>query len=487
MVEKLRRLDRRIVFAGVFVLVGFMTLIFVNAATPTAYFEAENAALSGASTVSDATASGGQYLQFGSGGGGSLAFPRIPWEGGSSYWKATTGRAQFAKADAAGWDDPSFFPISVFLGKADTAHIASLKDAGINTFMGVEHNPAVEPLTNITNAGLFAMPNLDPENAANSWTSAQVGTNPGAVAWFITDECDMGYSGCPGDQYQALTMQQQLSSQVAAYNDGRFQHSNFGNGILRTFWSPDTMDEHVRLMDSASADKYTYTSPDVAGIIDGSHDAPDWPNGAPVPRAYSYGWQVDQMRRFQDPSDIHPIWAFVETAKPFLSEAGSRTILPEEIEGAVWSSLIHEARGIAYFQHNNGTTTCTATYSIVQCSAVHAKVKAINAKVKSLAPVLNTQSYYNATRTVSGFAYNYFTFNNGTDTMLKTYDGSAYIFAGIGMSQSTGNKTFALPAGINGISVEVVGEGRTLPVNGSRQFTDTFAAEYSHHVYKVAL
>jgi hypothetical protein len=247
------------------------------------------------------------------------------------------------------------------------------------------------------------------------------------------------------------------------------------------------MDDHVQLMDSASADKYTYTSPDVADIIDGWHDAPDWPNGVPVPRAYSYGCHADQMKRFQDPSNMHPIWKFVETAKPYISEAGSRSILPDEIEGAVWSALIHEARGIAYFQHNNASSGCTATYSIVNCPTVHAKVKAINAKVKSLAPVLNTQSYYNNTRTVNGFTYYYFTFNNGTDTMLKTHNGSAYIFAGIGMNQSPGNKTFTLPDGVNGTTVEVVGEGRTLNVNGSRQFTDNFAAEYSHHVYKISL
>ncbi len=44
-----------------------------------------------------------------------------------------------------------------------------------------------------------------------------------------------------------------------------------------------------------------------------------------------------------------------------------------------------------------------------------------------------------------------------------------------------------MPAGINGTSVEVVGESRNLTVSGSKQFTDTFAAEYTYHVYKIAL
>lgn len=128
---------------------------------------------------------------------------------------------------------------------------------------------------------------------------------------------------------------------------------------------------------------------------------------------------------------------------------------------------------------------------------MHNAVKAINAKVQSLAPVLNTQSYYNTTYTVNGYTYYRFTFNNGTDTMLKTYNGYAYIFAGLGMKannasatsgtvDATGTKTFTLPAGVTGTSVEVVGESRNISVSGG-QFSDSFPQEYSYHVYKIAL
>lgn len=482
--------------AGILVIaaIGTATLLTSHAATPTANYEAEAGNRTGSCISSDPLASGGQAVTFGASGcSGDSTIPglsRIPWEGGSAYW------SQFSKANAGGWTDPNFFPIAVFYGKADPTHVSALKDAGINIYAPVEHSPSIFPLTNITNAGLFAIP------GSTEWSTAEVGSNPKAVGWFLSDECEMitpncpGYEGGEGEQV-AWQLQQAEATRVRNFNDGRFQLSNFGNGILRTYWASTTMSQQVQLMDVASADKYTYTSPDVAGIIDGFHDAPDWPNGVPVARAYSYGWQADQMRRFQNQSELHPVWTFVETAKPYLTESGSTSIQPAQISGAVWSALIHEARGIYYFQHNNSSTGCTANYSIVECPAIQAAVKAVNAQVKSLAPVLNTQSYYNSTRTVNGYTYYQYSFGNGTDTMLKSYNGSAYIFAGLGMRcantsctsgavDSTGSKTFTLPTGVNGTTVEVVGEGRTLQVT-NRTFSDSFATEYSTHVYKVSL
>jgi hypothetical protein len=237
----------------------------------------------------------------------------------------------------------------------------------------------------------------------------------------------------------------------------------------------------------------------------------------------AYGWIVDQMRIFQkaepspgdpppaEPEGLRPAWAFVETAMPLLGEAGARTITPEQMEGAVWQAIIHEARGVAYFPHNNDacggysilyvdsqTSTC-----LQQLQARQNKLIAMHAKIRSLAPVINTQSY------VWNFSDDGIASNN-SDTMLKTYNGYAYIFAGIGLeytgrdqsqcniinleqvcqalgtNQPTGTKNFILPAGVTGTTVEVVGENRIIPVvNG--QFTDNFPNEYTHHVYKIAL
>jgi len=50
---------------------------------------------------------------------------------------------------------------------------------------------------------------------------------------------------------------------------------------------------------------------------------------------------------------------------------------------------------------------------------------------------------------------------------------------------TTGVQTFTLPTGVGG-TISVVGENRTISATGGT-FTDTFAAEYTHHIYKIAL
>ena len=79
--------------------------------------------------------------------------------------------------------------------------------------------------------------------------------------------------------------------------------------------------------------------------------------------------------------------------------------------------------------------------------------------------MLNTESYL-------------WDFRAGADTMLKVKDGSAYIFAGVGLKDTPGSKTFTLPSGVNGSTVEVVGEGRSVPVTNGK-FTDVLATEYA--------
>lgn len=380
-------------------------------------------------------------------GAASLDLPREAWWGGPSYY------AKFSKAAQSGWTSPSFFPIAVFFGKPEQA--AALKAAGINTYMGAEHDGS--RIRTITDTGMSVI-------AQNEWTRAEIGSDPRVVGWHVSDECDMGLGGCDGSTENARLAQQRQQAAALRFGDGRFLQSNIGNGVLGSFWAPTTMPQFVGTVDVTSVDKYAYTSPPVGDVI---RQSSYWPRGKNPASAGAYGWLEDRMETYSHSAT--PNWVFVETARPYLTEAGARTIKPDQIEGAVWDAIIHGAAGIAYFQHNNNGTC--GTYSILQCgSALTARITAIDAQVRSLAPVINTQGYR-------------WDFGPGLDTSLKVSGGYAYIFA---MTDGgTGKKTFTLPKGLSG-TVEVVGENRTItPSNGS--FTDSFAAEYTHHIYRIAL
>ena len=143
------------------------------------------------------------------------------------------------------------------------------------------------------------------------------------------------------------------------------------------------------------------------------------------------------------------------------------------------NSVINEARGLIYY--NQDYKGCSAG-SLVRKSQVNPgfgcmpQIQAmgeINKFLHSLAPVINTQSYQ-------------WDFGPGLDTMLKQKDGSAYVFAMIDGSAGPGSRTFTLPEQLKGRSIEVVGENRTINPASDGTFTDSFAAEYSYHVYKVS-
>jgi hypothetical protein len=384
-----------------------------------------------------------------------LGLPTEAWWGGPAYY------GQWSKATRAGWTDPSFFPIAVFFGKP--SHASSLAAIGINTYMGAEHDGS--PMSSITSKGISVL-------AQSEWTAAEVGDDPRVVGWHISDECDMGYSGCTEDwsrdngEQGRLEVQRGYAASFRALNDGRFLQANFGNGVLGTWWAPTTMDDHVGLVDATSVDKYAYTSPHVGDLL---RDSSFWPDGRDPASAGAYGWQQDRMESFMSPAASKPNWVFVETAKPFLTEDGARRITGDQIEGAVWNAIIHGAAGIAYFQHNNDPAC--GMYSLVECGeALRRSVADVNASVRAMAPVINSPSYA-------------WSFGAGLETALKAHDGAAYILA---MTDGgTGARSFTLPAGMTG-TVEVVGEGRTLRIeNGS--FTDSFASEQDHHIYRVAL
>jgi hypothetical protein len=391
-----------------------------------------------------------------------LSLPRVPWNGGPGYY------SQFAST--AAWNNPNFFPIGVwFESVLTTADTAKDKAAGLNTYVELTSNSSASL---VRSAGMYAIP------------SGLSGIGSETVGHLLTDEPDMiygpgwdpwsgrwGWNTCQPIQDQGgkcgYTVMQHLVDR--APKDGRPRYANYGKGVM--MWESDAQAEVFvnRFQQLVSADMYFYTDPNLC-----PGEAQRFLNIRPefCRRSSSYGMVLDRMRML-DATDgrRQPIYGFVEVGHPF-TENHAPTINGDQIAGAVMNSIIHEANGIIYFNHNFGGPCHSQHVLRDACgAAIRPKVTETNQRIASLAPVLNTQSYQ-------------FSFNANLDTMLKAHGGAVYIFAMPGRNGGTGTQTLRLPAGINASSAEVLFENRRVPISGG-QFTDTFAQEFTYHIYKI--
>lgn len=421
---------------------------------------------------------------------------RVPWEGGPAYWTVAANGTKMTKADAAGWDSPSFFPIGTW--RSNPSDSAALAAAGINVMIGPNEGGDIDDMTS---NGMFIIPMFGEWEADAS--------NAAIVGWLCGDEPEMDPTWSSVADWQADVADQRSTFPTF------FTMTNFGNGVLSTFWwgGDGEMEDAVQSVDICSADQYYYTSPGVrnnaVNPYGSSTPADGWPltggssHVAEAKKSGSYGWMITRLREFSIDSAgaLRPFGVFIETQMPLLTDDDREIILYAQIRGAVWSALCNEARTINYFQHNGfydsdssgpgvpdidyhmsggndpntGTTPNYAGYSLVSGdAALRTYVGTLNSQIHALAPVLNRQSY------VWSFGA------TGITTMLKEKDGYIYIFASVALGGATGSKTFTLPSGVSGTSVEVINESRSLTVT-SGSFTDTFSNDYSQHNYKIAI
>ena len=401
-----------------------------------------------------------------------LSLPRIAWEGGPSYWN------QFSMAASAGWNDPSFFPIGIDPAPFSSAEeIQWDKAHGINFYCGGQSQWT--PWSLLAENDMYYV-----GDKINSIYDGQMPDNyPNLVGYRLGDETDGIYAN-PQDGYDFLNG---LIADLGNRSDGRFMYNNYTQLVVTEGWVPGS--NYVNnFTDAVSMDMYWYTIPDSSYT---AHAA--WVssiNGPPSPRSSSsYGAMTRGLRQVDDmDGKKQPIWMFIENlyGGPGENEDPTkfvRYILPAEIKGAVMSSIINEARGILWFNAAmNAPADKYTVGNVLRQAQVNSsffgipQVEAmgeINNQVQSLASIINTQSYV-------------WNFGANLETMLKTKNGFAYIFAMCAAGSTPGSRTFTLPAGITGTNITVVDESRTLTVSGGA-FTDTFAAEYSYHIYKIAL
>jgi hypothetical protein len=368
--------------------------------------------------------------------------------------------------------NPSFFPISVWQeGVQDKGDTDKDLDAGINTYLAPTDN---SNLSLISAAGMYAISSSPHQDA------------PATAGWFLADEADMwggpggdtwsgNYPG-QGDVCSPASAKCGYSVEQAAIKqfpgDGRLRYSNYGKGV--TFW--ESTKEAGRFVndfqDVISVDNYWLTDQNICGASEGGGYFGNRQLSADeCHRPSNYGRTVDHVRSLVSPAGSKPVWNFVEVGHPG-SDNESLTVKPPQVAAAVWSSIIHGARGIVYFNHSFAGP-CVSSHALREScyTEVRGVVKRVDSQIKALAPVLNAPS---ADSVVKG--------SGGVDVSTKWYDGNFYILAGANQSGAQ-TATFSMPC-VGDAKVTVLNENRVLTATKG-SFSDAFADANAVHIYRV--
>ncbi|HUS26096.1 MAG TPA: hypothetical protein VMY99_01990 [Nevskiaceae bacterium] len=437
-----------------------LTLLVTRALGPFASLELESSTPTAKATVgTDTNASGGKYLQFGSGatsggGGGDTTPP--PAAG--SYW------TDYYKTWSNGPDptgDPKYFPIGVWM--QDPSRIfngkpngTNYQNIGINLDVGIwEDDFSNLRYDGLTQTGWKGI--IPGERAGTSY-----GKN--AASWWIEDEADMNMWNDPA-KFNTQVIKKSADA-AKAKDPTRPTYANYGKtmapGGCIAYYNQSKCDvdlpAYCDAVDLVSVDFYGYTDPWIENSKAG---------------AWWYGAVLDSLRERCNHNPKKPVWGFVEAMSP--DYHSTRAITPDEMEAAIWNMVVHGANGLIYFAHDFGGTG--AEDGMLHDAAISARAAKVNAQIKSLAPILNSYSQSGVSATGT----------NGipVSTMYKVYNGSKYVFAAADGNDShtnSGTTTGTITVPVSSGTATVVNENRTVTISGGK-IVDTFKP-YQMHVYQ---
>ena len=147
------------------------------------------------------------------------------------------------------------------------------------------------------------------------------------------------------------------------------------------------------------------------------------------------------------------IWNCVECTR-IGNETGKPT--PHQVRAEAWMALIHGSTGLIWFVHQFKPTF--DEHALLDDPEMLAAVTGINRQIRQLAPVLNSPTVKGAAAVTSDQK------TVPIDAMAKQYGGATYLFA-VGMRNAPARGAFRLTHVDRGASVEVLGEGRRLPIH----------------------
>lgn len=360
-----------------------------------------------------------------------------------------------------------FFPIAVWFAsvtsRADARADASM---GINTYLELTANSDVSLIDDL---GLHAIPSVPHDDAAGLLVADEVDmwAGPGDGVW------TGAYPGegqvCEADVACGYSIMSELAGAAAS---GTMTVANYGKGVA--FWeSDDEARRFIGYTDVVSADTYWFTDPNICGATEGGWgpgggQAIPW---AECRRAANYGWTVEHVRSLVEPAASKPVWNFVEVGHPF-GDSGGPGVTAAQVRAAVWSGIIHGARGVVYFNHGFGGDCPAENVLRSECGdEIRAEVAELNAQLDELAPTLNAP-FVDGLVTVEG----------DVDVAVKLSDGE---FTVIAASTRAEAQQVEFTSGCRAATTaDVLGEDRSIPVADGR-FADEFADGEAVHVYRL--
>ncbi len=380
----------------------------------------------------------------------------VSWEGGPSYYsKWTNGPSS----------STDFFPIAVWLQSPESSNAAKYKNIGINTFIGLYNGPTETQLSALSDISIITFCDQNTVGISSA--------NKGIIrAWTQEDEPDNAVSG--------TTIPVSTSTIVDYYNEmknndgSRPVYLNLGHGVASDTWygrgnrtnHPEDYTEYAKGGDILSFDIYPMN---IFSPLETDASYKKTFKNEIKQKPWYVATGVKRLREWSNYSK--PVWTWIECTN--IHGNSEYALTPSIVEAEVWMALINGARGIGYFCHQ---TSPFVEAGLLADAEMTKGVSNINAQIKSLANILNTQSVANGFNVTSGNE------EVTIDAMLKRADGYTYLFA-VAMRPGTTEVSFTLKKFSDNRTIEVVGEDRSLNLN-SGVFQDTFT-DYDVHIYKV--
>ncbi len=354
--------------------------------------------------------------------------------------------------------NPDFFPIGVWLQSPENAQ--AYWNAGINVNIGVWKGLTQEKLDLYKKAGMKIICDQNEFGLKNL-------KDPTILAWMHGDEPDNAQAKKNGGQGYDPCIDPAIIiksyEQIKKNDPSRPVYINLGQGV-------SYINYNGRGECRGNIDKYKEsTNGYLKGCDLASFDI--YPVNNSDPESHNNLWYVpkgiDSLRSWTNYKK--PVWCVLECTK--ISPRNPRKPTTMEVKSEAWMAIIHGANGISYFCHSFVAPQDEA--ALLHDPDMLKAVTAVNKQVTSLARVLNsptTSDYATVTSTNKDVP---------VDIMTKSQGKTNYIFS-VGMRCGFTTATFTVKSGN---SVEVIGEGRTLPVKDGK-FSDEFAP-YGVHLYKI--